>query len=48
MDMLYEFHNFYETLKYDEFYERSYVGECRVDCSSSQTRNKFSLSMEVW
>ena len=31
-------------MKYDEFYEFFYVKKCQVDRSSTQTRNKLSLS----
>ena len=35
MEMLYNFHGLLETVKYEKFCERSYIGEFHANCSIS-------------
>ena len=39
LDNSYNFHNFHGVVKYEEFYESSYVGEIHANCSISKTRD---------
>ena len=45
--LLYNFHDLHEMVKYEEFYEHSYVEEFHANCSASKTRNRFSSSKKL-
>ena len=47
MEVLYNFHDLHEMVKYEKFYERSYIEEFHSNCSVSKIRKRLFLCKKL-